>query len=123
MVVLAEGFLQVLESKALNEALREQPLYAPISFYRYVDDSHSRFLETELPQGFLNKLNQRDESVQYTIDIENNKKESNYLEIKTMNKGTGKYEFDIYRKAAISIFKSSQTHDPKIRLGIFKGFL
>ena len=113
MVVLAEGFLQVLESKALNEALREQPLYAPISFYRYVDDSHSRFLETELPQGFLNKLNQRDESVQYTIDIENNKKESNYLEIKTMNKGTGKYEFQV---------KPNSSHDQEILQGIFKGF-
>ena len=49
MVVLAEGFLQVLESKALDEALREQPPYAPITFYRYVDDSYSRFYEITQP--------------------------------------------------------------------------
>ena len=125
MVVLAEGFLQVLESKALDEALREQPPYAPVSFYRYVDDSHSRFLETEQPQRFLNKLNQQDERVQYTMEIENAEKELNYLEIKTMNKGTGKYEFDVYRKAAITNVqvKPNSSHDPKILRGIFKGFL
>jgi hypothetical protein len=125
MVVLAEGFLQVLESKALNEALREQPPYAPITFYRYVDDSHSRFYETGQPGRFLNKLNQQDERVQYTMEVENAKKELNYLEIKTINKGTGKYEFDVFRKAAITNVqvKPNSSHDPNILKGIFKGFL
>ena len=125
MVVLAEGFLQVLESKALDEALREQPPYSPITFYRYVDDSHSRFDEITQPGRFLNKLKQQDERVQYTMEVENVEKELDYLEIKTMNKGTGNYEFDVYRKAAITNVqvKPNSSHDPKILRGIFKGFL
>ena len=42
-----------------------------------------------------------------------------------MNKGMGKYEFDVYRKAAITNVqvKPNSSHDPKILRGIFKGFL
>ena len=43
MVVLAEGFLQVLEAKALEDALYHQPPIDVLSFQRYVDDSHARF--------------------------------------------------------------------------------
>ena len=43
MVAMAEGFLQVLEAKALSDALYHQPTIEVLSFYRYVDDSHARF--------------------------------------------------------------------------------
>ena len=59
------------------------------------------------------------------MEVENAKKELNYLEIKTINKGTGKYEFDVFRKAAITNVqvKPNSSHDPNILKGIFKGFL
>ena len=40
MVVMAEGFLQVLETQAIHEALLLQPPATLIVHYRYVDDSH-----------------------------------------------------------------------------------
>ena len=55
MVVMAEGFLQRLEEKAINQALQQK--IAPITFKRYVDDSHARFLIAEHANLFLNILN------------------------------------------------------------------
>ena len=42
-----------------------------------------------------------------------------------MNKGNGKYEFDVHRKKAITNvqLKPTSSHDPKIKNGVFKGFL
>ena len=40
MVVIAEAFLQYIERKAINKALRAKPSLAPITYKRYVDDSH-----------------------------------------------------------------------------------
>ena len=125
MVVMAEGFLQVLEAKAMEEALHQQPPLVPLSFYRYVDDSHSRFKDTTDSESFLNVLNQQNEKIKYTMETENESKELQFLDIKCMNTGGGKYELDVYRKDAITNVqvKPKSSHEPQILRGIFKGFL
>lgn len=125
MVVMAEGFLQVLEAKAMEEALHQQPPLVPLSFYRYVDDSHSRFKKTADSQSFLDLLNRQHGKIKYTMETENERKELPFLDIKVMNTGGGKYELDVYRKDAITNVqvKPDSSHDPKILRGIFKGFL
>ena len=125
MVVMAEGFLQVLEARAIQEALHMQPPTAPLTHYRYVDDSHDRFIDKNKPKTFLVVLNRQDESINYTMEMENEEKELSYLEILSKNPGIGRYEFDIYRKKAITNVqvKPESCHDPKILRGIFKGFL
>ena len=59
------------------------------------------------------------------MEVENEEKSLNYLEVKTINAGNGKYEFDIYRKKAITNVqvKPNSNHDPRILKGIFKGFI
>ena len=125
MVVIAEGFLQVLEAKALNDALYHQPTIEVLSFYRYVDDSHARFKNITSAIEFQNILNKQHNKIQYTIDKEDENKVLQFLDIKVINNGTGKYEFDIYRKDAITNVqvKPESCHDPKILQCIFKGFV
>ena len=102
-----------------------QPPTAPITHYRYVDDTHDRFIDGNKPSAFLEILNKQDETINYTMEVENENKELAYLEIMSKNPGTGRYEFDIYRKKAITNVqvKPESCHDPKILRGIFKGFL
>ena len=125
MVVMAEGWLQVLEAKAIDEALTSQPPLNLLSFFRYVDDSHSRFDEMDGANRFLAILNSQDPSTQYTMDTESTNKEMAFLEIRTMNNGQGRYEFDVYRKKAITNVqvKPHSSHDPRVLKGIFKGFV
>lgn len=125
MVVMAEGWLQVLEAKAMDDALTSQPPLNLLSFLRYVDDSHSRFDEMDGANRFLTILNSQDPSTQYTMDTESANKEIAFLEILTINNGQGKYEFDVYRKKAITNVqvKLHSSHDPQVLKGIFKGFV
>ena len=125
MVVMAEGYLQYLEAKAINEALLQQPPIHPKSFKRYVDDSHARFTDIGSAEQFKNILNRQDQRIQYTMEKEDESKNLEFLDIRIMNSGSGKYEFDIYRKKAITNVqvKPSSSHDPKILRGIFKGFV
>ena len=125
MVVMAEAFLQVLEAKAIEEALHLKPPLLPLSFYRYVDDSHARFKDDSSADTFLYILNKQHQKIQYTIERENEKKELQFLDIKIMNDGSGKYGFDVYRKEAITNVqvRPESSHDPKILKGIFYGFL
>ena len=120
MVVLAEGYLQYLEAKALHEAL-----HPPKTFRRFVDDSHSRFLILLEAQNFKNVLNRQDPRIQYTMDIEKEDKSLAFLRIRTINSGKGRYEFDVYRKEAITNVqvKPNSCHDPRTLQGIFKGFV
>ena len=90
MVVMAEGFLQVLEERAIHEALHMQPPTAPITHYRYVDDTHDRFIDGNKPSTFLEILNKQDETINYTMEVENENKELAYLEIMSKNPGTGR---------------------------------
>ena len=125
MVVLAEGYLQFLESKAFDEALHQQPPVNPLTFRRYVDDSHSRFLELIKAEKFKDVLNKQDQRIQYTMEVENQEKSLDFLEIRTINSGKGKYEFDVFRKKAITNvqIKPTSSHDPRILQGVFKGFV
>ena len=125
MVVMAEGFLQVLEAKALEDALHQQPSISPLSFLRYVDDSHSRFEEEEYSDQFLEVLNRQHRNIKYTIDKESTDKKLQFLELIVANNGEGKYDFDIFRKSAITNvqIKKNSSHDPKVLRGVFKGFV
>ena len=124
MVVLAEGFLQVLEAKAMEDALYHQPPIEILSFQRYVDDSHARFKDNNSAVMFQSILNNQHKDIQYTIDFEKDKT-LEFLDIRIINNGTGKYDFDIYRKEAITNVqvRPESSHDPKILQGIFKGFI
>ena len=64
-------------------------------------------------------------AIQYTIEKENDAKELQFLDIKVINNGTGKYEFNIFRKNAITNVqvKPDSSHDPRILRGVFKGFV
>ena len=79
MVVLAEGFLQVIEKTAINTALLKSPSIAPITHRRYVDDSHDRFKNKEDSEEFLIILNSQDPRIQYTAEYENDEKCLNFL--------------------------------------------
>ena len=125
MVVMAEAFLQVLEAKAINDALHIQPPPNPLSFCRYVDDSHSRFEKEEYADKFLDVLNKQHPKIQYTIEKESTEKKLQFLDLNVINNGKGKYEFSIHRKNAITNvqIKPESSHDPKILEGVFKGFV
>ena len=125
MVVVAEGFLQILESKAVIDALYHQPPINILSFYRYVDDSHARFENIDLAVQFQSILNKQHQKIQYTIDTENENKELDFLDIKVINNCCGNYDFKIHRKDAITNvqIKPESCHDPSILKGIFKGFI
>ena len=125
MVVMAEGWLQVIEARAMDEALNHQPPMAPLTFFRYVDDSHSRFDEMTGAQTFLRILNKQDPSTQYTMEVESDDKELTFLEVRTINDGQGAYKFDVFRKKAITNVqvKPGSGHDPRVLKGIFKGFI
>ena len=70
-------------------------------------------------------LNKQHNKIQYTIDKENGHKVLQFLDIKVINNGTGIYEFDVYRKDAITNVqvKPKSCHNPRILQGIFKGFV
>ena len=95
MVVMAEGWLQVLEAKAIDDALTSHPPLNLFSFLRYVDDSHSRFDEMNGANRFLTILNSQDPSTKYIMEVESDIKELAFLEIRTINTGQGKYDFHI----------------------------
>ena len=123
MVVIAEGYLQFIERKALQESLRLD--CHPKSYRRYVDDSHARFCSTRESESFKEILNQQDECIQYTIEIQNSEAELSFLDLTVMNKGTGSYEFKVFRKKAITniMIKPSSCVNPSLSTGIFKGFV
>ena len=123
MVVVSEAFLQFIEKNAIQQSLNKQCL--PISFLRYVDDSHSRFESSRDANNFLDILNQQDECIQYTMEMEDDKKQLGFLDVSITNSGNGMYEFQVYRKDAITNVqtKPHSSINPKIFPGVFKGFL
>ena len=76
MVVLADSFLQMIESKSLNIARNRSIPVGPITHKRYVDDTHDRFLEKESSEEFLKILNDQDKRVQWTAGYENKEKKN-----------------------------------------------
>ena len=125
MVVMAEAFLQVLEANAIDEALFRQPPVNIKTFMRFVDDSHARFPKIGEADQFKEILNKQNPRIQYTMESENAEKTLEFLDITIINSGQGKYEFDVFRKDAITNVqvKPTSAHDPKILIGAFKGFV
>jgi hypothetical protein len=79
MVVVSEAFLQYIEKYAIQQALQLQ--CNPISFLRYVDDSHSRFKSVQEANSFLKVLNAQDRSIQYTMELEDEHKQLGFLDV------------------------------------------
>jgi len=125
MVVIAEAFLQFIEKNAIEISLRSIPPASPITYRRYVDDTHSRFIDIEISKQFLNILNQQEPKIQFTAEYENDNKELNFLDVTIKNNNNGKYEFKIHRKNAITNvqIKPHSSISPNIKDGVFKGFL
>ena len=80
MVVMTEGWLQILEDKGIDEALNQQPPIAPLSFFKHIDDSQSRFNEITGAETFLRILNDQDPTTQYTVEVESDEKEPRFLD-------------------------------------------
>ena len=123
MVVIAEGFLQFIEKNAIQQAL-EFGVHLK-SYRRYVDDSHARFGNDAGPDKFLEILNDQDEHIKYTVEKQDAESNLSFLDIMLMNGGFGKYDFKVFRKAAITnvMLKPNSSIDPKMIEGVFKGFL
>jgi len=124
MVVIAEAFLQHHERNAIEASRIMTPPICLKSFFRYVDDSHARFQSDEEATRFLDILNAQDTSIQYTVERESDEG-LNFLDVNIKNNGTGRYEFSIHRKKAITNvqIKPSSCHDPKVLKGVFTGFV
>jgi len=125
MVVISESFLQHLESQAIQQSLTITPLINLKSFKRYVDDSQARFPSQEQANEFLKILNSQHPNIQYTIENEDENKTLNFLDISIINKGTGNYQFKVFRKDSITNvqIKPNSCHDPTIIKSIFTGFV
>ena len=122
MVVVAEGYLQFLESKAIQIAINTN--VAPKTYLRYVDDSHARFADENQIEEFREILNSQDPKIQYTVEHEENGSLP-FLDVNVINNGGGAYEFQVYRKDAITnlMIKPNSSVEPNMYKGVFKGFL
>ena len=65
MVVISEAVLRRLEDKAIQEALTTN--LAPLTYERYVYDSHARFETVQQFHSFLNILNKQNKSMPYSM--------------------------------------------------------
>ena len=109
MVVIAEGFLQHIERKAINTALLVHPPIELKSFKRYVDDVHARFSSIEKAEVFKGILNEQHPNIKYTMEEEDQDKVLNFLDVRLKNDQTGKYEFGVHRKDAITNVQDKKT--------------
>ena len=107
MIVLSECYLQRIEHISITQALKLN--LAPKTFKRFFDDSHTRFHNTEQSLQFLDILNSQDPSIQHTIELENENKQLNFLDITITNTGNNSYHFKIFRKTSITNVQKSQT--------------
>ena len=121
MVVVAEAYLQTIETVAIGQAV----VCAPLTYKRYVDDSHGRFNSEEDATKFLDILNAQDNKIQYTMEQESSPGVLSFLDITVINNGAGQYEYKVYRKEAITNLQIHPTSsvNPNTIYGVFKGFL
>ena len=98
---------------------------SPIIFKRYVDDSHARFENKQKSLRFVEILNKKDSSIQYTIEFENDQKQLNFFNTIITNNGTNFYDFKIFRKLPITNVQINTNSNmaPNISVAVFKGFL
>ena len=78
MVVMAEGFLKVIERNAIQIALSSSQPVAPITHRRYVDDTHDRFNEKDESEEFLKILNLQEPRIQFEAEYEDEEKRCEY---------------------------------------------
>ena len=94
MVVTPGGFLQRLEDGGMKEAMATN--LAPLTYKRYVDDSHARFEAVHQSHSFLIILNKQNKAIQYTMEKEDQLQKLNFLDVTIINTGAGKYVFKIH---------------------------
>ena len=125
MVVVAEGFLQSIEEKAFTIARLPVNAACPITHKRYVDDSHDRFSTKRKSKKVLGIINSIEQKVQFTAEYEDENQTLHYLDTATTNNRKGSYDFNVYRKDAITNvqIKPDSCHDEEIKYGVFKGFV
>jgi hypothetical protein len=123
MVVMAEAYLQNLEEKALLEAANNNVIVK--SYRRYVDDSHGRFKSIQEAEMFKEILNRQDPAIIYTMEMESEQGQLNFLDVTIINSRLGHYLFKIYRKPAITNvqIKPNSCVDPRVAKATFLGFL
>ena len=95
-VLISEAFLQRLEERELQEALAIN--LAPLTYKRYVDDSHARFETVHQSHSFLNILNKQNKAIKYTLEKEDQSRKLSFLDVTIIKTGAGKYEFKIHQK-------------------------
>ena len=90
-----------------------------------MDDSHARFVDADHAEEFLCVLNSQDDKIQYTIEKENHEGVLAFLDISIRNNKSGRYEFSIHRKDAITNLQihPESSVNPSTVFGVFKGFL
>ena len=125
MVVVSEGFIQSIKKKAFTKARLPTNAACPITHKRYVDDSHDRFSTKRKSEKFLGILNSIEKRVQFTAEYEDENKKLDFIGTSVINNGSGRYEFKVHRKDAITNvqLKPDSCHDDKVKYGVFKGFV
>ena len=101
--------------RALQGALATN--LAPLTYKRYVDNSHARFETVHQSHIFLNILNKQNKAIQYTME----KEDESRLDVSIINTGAAKFEFKIHRKNAITNvqIKPHSYVNPALIRGIF----
>ncbi|XP_065667657.1 uncharacterized protein LOC136087953 [Hydra vulgaris] len=94
MVFMVEAFLQSIEKRALNIVFVNS--FQSIIYKRYIDDTHARFDSKEKQELFLKTLNEQKSSTKYTFELENGRKQLNFLDIPITNTMNGFYEFQTH---------------------------
>ena len=92
--------MQSLEKNAIELALTFD--ITPKTFRQYFDDSHARFGSKNNATEFLNVLNSQDLQIQYAIEYKNDHKGLNFLDVAIRNNLNYSYDFEVYRKQAIT---------------------
>jgi hypothetical protein len=79
----------------------------------------------EEAEQFKSILNHQDPAIKYTMETESVEKTLDFLDVTIINPMTGRYEFKIFRKQAITNvqIKPHSCVDPSIAMGTFVGFL
>ena len=99
MVVLSECYLQRIEYISITQALTLN--LAIKTFKRFADDSHARFNNREQSLQFLDILNSQKQSIQYTIEFENENKQLSFLDVTITNTGNNSYDLKIFRQTSV----------------------
>ena len=91
MVVISRGLSQRFEDKTIQEVLRVN--LGPLSYKRYVDDSHARFEAIHQSHNFLNILNKQNKALKYTMEKEDQSQKLNFSGVTIINTSARKHEF------------------------------